>query len=123
MISLVLKFFLSILVFNWMCAELEIVAPELMNLGQKVTEAASIPTHDKWNVSMGSAGDVGEWFSVAERQTRQAYDRHASALPSLNKAGSNRGNVVSSLKRMLQSSSSGRSIPVKWSKSSQLIEF
>ena len=77
MLSFAFKFLVSVLLFNWICAELDLAAPKMMELGQQITEAAAIPTHDKWKLNVTSFDDLGSWFARAEQEARRAYEGHA----------------------------------------------
>ena len=46
--SVIFKLLVSILVFNWICAEATLVAPDLMERLDEVTQSLAIPTHDTW---------------------------------------------------------------------------
>ncbi len=106
MLSLAFKFLVSMLIFNWICAEVDTVAPGAMNYMGKVSQVLAIPTHDKWGVEFSGFDNVTSWFNKAEENTGRVYRRHMSSLPSMSRSQSaSVSDSITSIKRFLSNGS------------------
>lgn len=106
MLSLAFKFLVSMLIFNWICAEVNTVAPGATDYMDKVSEALAIPTHDQWGIDLSAFDGAASWFNKAEEDTGRIYRKHMSSLPSMTRGQSSSvSDSITAIKRFVSGGS------------------
>ena len=79
MVSMFFKFFISIIFFNWVWAEVGSVAPGVRDGVDTVTRTLAIPTHEQWGFDLASFDPTGGMFAPAVVRSVPARERRAEA--------------------------------------------